>query len=337
MDAWTGHDEAGTSPGPLRSRTVEVCGARTRVVIASVPAPRDDPVLLVHGVGAWAENWRQVMPGIAGSGRDAIAMDLPGFGESDRIRGMRYFDPGRLDGEPAPAVRWWKREPGTATSYAVFVHQLADVLEIDRFHLVGQSLGGAIAYMAAVWRPERVRSLTLVAPGGLGAEFARELRLLTIPGMSLLGFLRSSPAGARAALASCFHDPSRISSELLAEVDRYGPPCFAEVCRVLRAGATLLGVRESVRRPWVARAHRYSGPALVIWGEDDQVIPAAHAERARGLAPQADIRLVPSCGHLVMCERPDEFLEILIPFLDGAAKIERSGRSRCARPAEVAD
>lgn len=316
-------------------RTVEVCGARTRVVIAPAPSPRDDPVVLVHGVGAWAENWRQVMPAIAASGRDAIAMDLPGFGESHRIRGMRYFDPGRLDGEPTPAVRWWEREPGAVTSYAVFVHQLAGVLELDRFHLIGQSLGGAIAYMAAVWRPERVRSLTLVAPGGLGAEFARELRLLTIPGMSLLGFLQRSPDAARSALASCFHDPSRIAPELLAEADRYGPPCFAEMCRVLRAGATLRGIRDSVRRPWVARASRYKGPALVIWGENDEVIPAVHAERSHELAPQADIRLIPSCGHLVMCERPDEFLALLIPFLDSAAAARSAWAPGQAQPAEV--
>lgn len=282
-----------------RSREVRVGGLRIRVLEAGPAATRDDPVLLVHGLAGWAENWWPVIPAIAESGRDAIAFDLPGFGESERPRGAKYFDPA----EPF---------------YARFVHELLDTLGIERVHLAGHSLGGAIAYTAAAWEPSRFRSLTLVAPGGLGVDLPRELRLMTLPGMELLARWRSSPSIARAVLYSCFHDPSRCPPELLEEAVRYAGVSAGEMIRVLRSCVGLGGIREKVRRSWLSRVHRYRGPALVVWGREDRILPVRHAEAARDLAPQADIRVVDRCGHLVMVERPAEFLGAFLPFLDRA-------------------
>lgn len=286
-------------PPAIRAETLRVGGLRVRVLRAAAEAPRDDPVLLVHGLGGWSEVWQEVMPGIAASGRDAIAFDLPGFGQSERARRPRYFDP---------------EEP----FYAAFVHELAEAAGASAFHLVGHSLGGAIAYTAAVWRAERVRSLTLVSPGGLGPELARELRLLTFPGLGLIARYLRSDAASRAVLFACFHDPARCPPHLIDEVVRYGAATLREAIDVLRAAVTLRGVRESVRRPWIERAGLYRGPALVLWGREDAIIPAAHAAAARELVPQAEVRVLERCGHLVQAERPDDFLEALLPFIETA-------------------
>jgi pyruvate dehydrogenase E2 component (dihydrolipoamide acetyltransferase) len=281
-------------------RRIVVDGLRIRVVEEGPRTERDDPVLLIHGLGGWAENWRSVMPAIAESGRRAIAFDLPGFGESERPRRSGYFDPAR-------------------PFYAPFVFALLDALGIGRAHIAGHSLGGAVAYTAAAWCPERTRSLTLIAPGGLGASLAREFRVLTLPGMGLLARLWRTPSVTRQVLYSCFHDPATCPDELLAEALRYGPPSVGEMVRALRSSVSFRrGVRDEIRRGWLERGKRYQGPALVVWGREDAILPVTDAEEARSLSTRSDVRLIEGCGHLVMVERPRELLEIMLPFLDGA-------------------
>lgn len=277
----------------MRTRTIRVAGARLRV-LEDGEGPRL-PVLCVHGVGGWAENWNATLAALAAAGHPAYALDLPGFGESEAVRGARYFDP---------------RSP----FYGQVISGALDALGLPRAHLVGHSLGGAITYVAAVTDPERVASLTLVASGGLGIEVALALRLATLPGIELLARLRGDRY-ARAGLASCFLDPSRCPEELWLQADRFVIRSLPETARVLRSGVTLRGVRRSLRAEWTARAGAYRGPVLVVWGREDAVLPAAHAPAVRELFPEAQVEIVPSAGHLVMVERPEEFGRVLLPFL----------------------
>ena len=285
-------------------RRIVVDGLGVRVVEAAPERETDDPVLLVHGLGGWAENWRGVMPGIAATGRRAIAVDLPGFGESERPRRARHFDPD----DPL---------------YAAFVFAALDALGIARAHIAGHSLGGAVAYTAAVWRPERVRSLTLVAPGGLVRDLVRELRILTLPGMGLVARFQRSPRFARAVLYSCFFDPSKCPEELVGEAARYGTPSAGEMIRALRSAVSFFGgIRDDIRRPWIARAPRYAGPALVVWGREDAVVPSSAAAEVGHVTPQAQVRILSPCGHLVMVECRDAFLDVFLPFLESSGTMD---------------
>src|SRR5438034_10710234 len=76
----------------MEPRTITVEGLRTRVLVEDGGNGRE-PIVLVHGVGGWAENWRPVMPALASTGRQVIALDLPGFGQSEAPRRVRYFGP----------------------------------------------------------------------------------------------------------------------------------------------------------------------------------------------------------------------------------------------------
>ena len=278
-------------------RTLVVDGRAVRAIEAG--PPDGEPVLCIHGVGGWAENWRETLAALAAAGYRAMAIDLPGFGESDRVDQARYFR-------------------GPDALYARIIPAVLDALGLRDAHVIGHSLGGAVAYMGAVSAPERVRSLTLVAPGGLGLDLPWTLRLGSVP---LIGGLLSgrSRRAARAGLASCFHDPRRIPRSLLEECDRHSERGIHESLRVLRAGVTLRGVRRDIREEWAARAARYAGPAQVIWGTDDLVLPITHADGAAELFPRAPLHRVPDAGHLVMIEQPDAFMRALLPFL-GAAK-----------------
>lgn len=282
----------------IRSKTLNVMGLRTRV-LEDGDAARGDAVVMIHGVGAWAENFREVMGPIAATGRRAIAFDLPGFGESDPPGDVDHFGP---------------RDP----FYPRFVGAFLDELQLSSAHLVGSSMGGAVAYTAAVSQPQRIRSLALVAGGGVGTEVALFLRLCTLPGVPTLSRLVGRPEQARGVLRTCFYDARRISQTLYEEAERYGYPSFPEFVHALRAGVTIRGVRPALRDHWLALAPRYRGPVKVIWGREDRVLPVAHAAEARHVMPQAEIEVIERCGHLPMIERPDAFLVALLPFLERA-------------------
>ena len=290
--------------------TTRVLGLRTRILTEgdvtrgtegarSAEGSRNAPVILIHGVGGWAENWRELMGPIADSGRRAIAIDLPGFGESQSPGRVPYFGPAHA-------------------YYPKFMLALLDGLGVERAHLVGNSMGGAVAFMTAVTAPERVRSLTLAASGGLGTDIALFLRIATLPGMITLARLFGNPRQGRDVLRTCFFDPSRIPPTLYDESERYGFTSYPEFVRALRHGVSIRGVKRGLRAHWLAQAHRYRGPVLAIWGREDAVLPISHLADAKAVFPQAEVRVIERCGHMPMIERTDEFLASFLPFIRGA-------------------
>ncbi len=289
----------------VRATTIDVLGLRTRILTEggdadrTIAGSRAVPVVLIHGVGGWAENWRELMGPIADSGRRAIAVDLPGFGESQAPGRVPYFGP-------------------TDAYYPKFVLALMDALELPAVHLVGNSMGGAVAFMTAVTAPERVRSLALAASGGLGTDIALFLRLATLPGMITLARLFGKPRQGREVLRTCFFDPSLIPMTLYDESERYGFSSYPEFVRALRHGVSIRGVKRGLRAHWIARADRYRGPVLAIWGREDAVLPISHLADAKAVFPQAEVRVIERCGHLSMIERTDEFLASFLPFIRGA-------------------
>jgi pimeloyl-ACP methyl ester carboxylesterase len=283
----------------MRTTTIAAAGSRIRVIDAGAG---EQAVLFVHGVGGWAENWTETMERVAASGRRAIAFDLPGFGESTPVADARYF-------------------AADAPFYARVVEGVREALGVERPHLVGHSLGGGIAFVTAVTAPRAYRSLTLVAPGGIGPEVALFLRMMSLPILGLTARWPRPKAWGRAVLRSCFHDPARVPAHLYAEGERFDRT-YPETLRVMRAVATFRGVRPGLRRDWIGRAGEYAGPALVIWGREDGIVPASHADRVRELFPTAEVRFIDDAGHLVQVEQPDAFAAALLPFLDRAERSE---------------
>ena len=288
----------------VNASTITVMGLRTRVLSTGDDA-RGEPVVLIHGVGGWAENWRAVMSPIAASGRRAIAVDLPGFGESESPGRVSHFGPNNA-------------------FYPSWVLALMRELKIEKAHLVGSSMGGAVAYMAAVSAPERVPSLTLVASGGLGRDIAFFLRVVTLPGMVALARLVGDRGQGRQVLRSCFFDAARIPDTLNEEVDRYGFATYPEFVRALRSGVSLRGVRADLHAHWLDQASRYEAPVLVIWGREDAVLPIHHLAGAKDVFPQAELRIIERCGHLPMIEQADAYLAAQLPFWEQADRAQQA-------------
>jgi pimeloyl-ACP methyl ester carboxylesterase len=288
----------------MRTSTIIAAGSSIRVV---EDGSGEQAVLFVHGVGGWAENWSEAIERVAASGRRGIAFDLPGFGDSTRVERAKYFDP---------------REP----FYPAVVDGVRRALGLERPHLVGHSLGGGIAAVTAVVHPEAWRSLTLVAPGGSGTDIPLLLRLLTLPFLGLTAWLPRPASAGRAVLESCFNDRRRIPGHLYEESARYDRT-HPETLRVMRAVATLRGVRPSLRDAWLARVGEYRGPVQIVWGRQDGIIPAPHVAELRRAYPDAELHVIEDAGHLVMPEQPDAFAAILLPFLDRAERPSAAART----------
>jgi pimeloyl-ACP methyl ester carboxylesterase len=280
-------------------------GVRARVVQEG----EGEPVLLVHGVAAWAENWSLTMPAAAAAGYRAVAVDLPGFGQSERAPKPKYFDP------PEPY-------------YVRFVRDVMDVLELERPHVVGHSMGGAVATAAASTMPERFASLTLVAPGAFGTVVPLSLRLSSFRVATL--FARLAPTAlVRSSLQSCFADPAAVPAWLHEQALRYARAGGAvEFTRVMHYGVSLRGLRARLRDPWEEKVRALRLPTLVVWGRQDAIVPLAQLEEVRARLPHAKVVVLDRAGHLVQIERAQQFNGALLAFLDSCRSSSTTSATR---------
>jgi pimeloyl-ACP methyl ester carboxylesterase len=261
-------------------------------------------VMLIHGLGGAVENWVHNLHALGREHR-VFALDLVGFGRSDKPRG----------------------DYGLAT-LARFVRDFMDDQKIATAALVGNSLGGAVSLTFARSWPERVSALVLVCSAGLGRGATMVLRAASVP---LLGeLLRASPSRAmtRWFMRRTVADPALVTDDAVETFFAHSsaPGASAAFLAALRAQCTLFGQRRSVTGPIVESLPRLRAPTLVVWGRQDRIVPAAHAEVARAI-PGAEVEIYDPCGHLPMYERPDEFNRRVAGFLARAPGAESPPRA----------
>ena len=257
-----GEEEAGSA-----FQTVEVDGIRVRY--ARRGPETGTPVLFVHGFGGDLDNWLFNIDAAA-EHSPAIVFDLPGHGQSDI------------------------ELPGTTVeALAAFVLRFLDALSVRRAHLVGHSLGGAIAARIAGDAPDRVASVALISPAGFGPE---------INTAYTGGFVAAqSRRELKPVLELLFADPSLVSRQMIDDLLKHKRMDGVETLLGELDAALFEGGKQTARTADVLAA---SGkPALVIWGRDDRVIPAAHAANA----PQgATVKILDGAGHMAMLEKAHE-------------------------------
>ena len=248
------------------------------------------PVVLVHGLANSVLTWRKNMEAL---GRDCrvIALDLPGHGLSDM-----------------PNIRF------DLPTGAAFLGAFLDDVGVDRAHLAGNSMGGAVALELALAQPERVASLTLADSAGLGREISALLRLGSLP---ILGEYARRPTlkGVRNLVRWMVHDPSLVDEEeLLLRLSYLKRKGSAQaLLRYLRTGVGLFGQRPATRRD--ARLAALSLPTLIVWGAQDPLFPLRQAERAAAAIAGAKLHVFDACGHWPQYEHPGEFNRLLGEFV----------------------
>lgn len=247
------------------------------------------PLLLVHGLGGAAANWRALAPRLAERWR-VVVPELPGHGGSAPLPAAPHLD-----------------------AFADAVLAVAEAEAALPAPWVGHSLGGVVALRAAVRRPEAVRGIVLAAAAGISsatraAEAALTVIGLVQPGRAIAPFRRGwsrSRLGRTLAFGWWgVADPAALEPEV-AEAFLSGP---AEHSDTASAGRALLA--SDPRRD----LDRVRCPCLCLWGTGDNWVPLEDGmEYARRL--RAPLRTIAGCGHLLVGERPDACLRALAEFL----------------------
>jgi pyruvate dehydrogenase E2 component (dihydrolipoamide acetyltransferase) len=259
-------------------QTVEAGGRRLRFLRMGEGAGA--PLVLIHGFGADLNNWMFNQTALA-EDHIVYAVDLPGHGGSTKEVGA-----------------------GEVAAMSAALADFFDAVVLERAHLVGHSLGAAVALELALTRPERVASLTLIACAALGPEINKEF---------IDGFIK---AGRRKQLKPVLemlvHDPALIGREMIDDVLKYKRLDGAQAALQRIAAACFPGGRQALNL--ADGLPRLKVPAQVIWGREDQIIPTGHAA---GLPATVPVHLIDAAGHMVHMEKAAEVNALIRAFAGG--------------------
>ena len=253
-------------------------------------------LLLLHGLGCDRHTWDPVWNRLARR-YTLLAPDLLGHGESDKPRGD--YSPG---------------------GYANGMRDLLTVLGIDKVTVLGHSFGGAVAMQFAYQFPERTERLALVDPGGLGNEVSALIRSLGLPGYDLVLRALTAPVvrqvnvTALKMLSRTGVPELRDLGEVAAILDSLKDPGKRYAVHKLVTGVIdWRGQNVTMRdRAYLTEAM----PLWIVWGADDRVLPARHAQTAREIAPRAQVTVLKDAGHFPHRDHPDAFVDLLTGFMD---------------------
>jgi pyruvate dehydrogenase E2 component (dihydrolipoamide acetyltransferase) len=262
---------AGEGDQPV-AEVIEVGGRRLRHLRAGPET--GEPIVLLHGFGADMSTWMFNHAALA-EDRPVYALDLPGHGGSAK-----------------------ELDDGSVAALAVIVADYLDAVGIDSAHLIGHSLGGAIAASVALDRPERVTALTLIAPAGLGADIAHEF---------IEGFINETRARKlRPVIEMLVADPGLVTADMVEEVLKFKRLDGAVGALRTVADANFSGGQQRVSLR--ERLGEIEVPIRILWGEEDRILPVSHAE---GLPETIAVTRVPGAGHIVHMERATEVNEAI--------------------------
>lgn len=252
------------------------------------------PLVLLHGFGVWGFTWRHNFEALAARHR-VYAPDLPGWGLSEKRARADY----------------------SLRAQCAALEAFLDAVGVSSAALVGNSMGGEIAWRFALSRPDRVDALVLLASSAYIDTLPALGRWLPrLPGAAwaarlLVGNRRFIAKAMRIA----YHSPDRLVTR--AAIEGYALPVHtpAAMAGFLSALASADFGAEWRRLPELRR------PALLVWGENDPWVPLSHGRRMAGDIPGARLHVFPRTGHAPHEERPEEVNRLIGEF----AAVHRPG------------
>ena len=263
------------------------------------------PFVMLHGGGPGASAWSNfgaALPRFAQSFR-TLLVDQPGFGGSDK----------------PPVVGNYYRHS------AEYVVKLLDELQIDRVHLLGNSLGGGTAMRLALSHPDRVGRLVLMGPGGLSLNL---FHADPTEGVQRLMDFGANPSREtlRAFISTMVVNQALVTDELVEE--RFADATAPGAQEAMRSMGMSFWNPETAEDGMLWReAHRLRKHTLLTWGREDRVNPLDGAMVALKLIPKAQLHVFGNCGHWAQIEAADEFAEICTAFLARHTESNRGGSS----------
>ncbi len=252
------------------------------------------PLLLLHGFGTNGYTWNRWAPELARDHR-VFLVELMGFGSAPKPR----------DGDYSPFQQ------------ALLVHRFILQQDLRNLVLVGHSLGGGIAALAALrlqaQAPGRLTRLVLVAGAALPQPLSPFIRMAARP---LLGplLLRLLPARfiVRQALKLAYDQPGRIRRS---QVEAYAEPLLSGQGRRALSRTARALPKAPERGETEEKLGRLSVPTLLLWGANDRIVPPALGRRLEGILPDARLEILEGCGHMPHEELPEASLDQVRAFL----------------------
>lgn len=249
------------------------------------------PAIFIHGLAGCWQNWLENMPRLAQE-RRCLALDLPGFGESEM-----------------------PREKISISGYATLVTEFARRLGVDEpVDVIGNSMGGFIAAELGINHSHFARRIVLCSPAGISITNLKRRPVLTAARISAAvtnitlarrEAMAKRPGLRHLALAYVFRHPTLISADLAYQMmSGAGRPGFVDALDAL----TDYDFRD--------RLGDVEVPVLLVWGREDNLVPVADADEFERLIPNASKVILEDTGHVAMLERPETFNDLVVDFLD---------------------
>lgn len=278
----------GADPTNITEREVRVGSGVVRAFEAG-PHQASEAVAFFHGNPGSAGDWVDLVGEVGSLGR-AIALDLPGFGQSPSPPGFGH----------------------TLDEYADWVGEALDATGSSRVHLVLHDFGGPIALVWAAQNRERVASVTLFNTGILtGYDWHTMARVWQTPMLGELSMKIMNRGVFRRAVSSA--EPRGLPSDFLDEMyDNYDRETRSAVLDLYRSAKDIGGRAEEV----AAQLATADIPALVVWGAKDHYLSASFSSRQREAFPSAEVHVVPDSGHWPFIDSPEVCSTLLLAFLE---------------------
>ena len=253
-----------------------------------------ETLLLIHGMAGSSATWRAIIPELSKKYR-VVAPDLLGHGASAKPRGDYSLG-----------------------AFAAWLRDLLDELGISRATVIGQSLGGGVAMQFTYQHRDYCQRLVLISSGGLGPDLSWILRILSAPGAELvLPVVAPQPVlnlGNKLGswLTSAGIKSPRASEMWSAYCSLSDRPTRQAFLRTLRSVVDYRGQAVSA----LGKIHvSYGLPTLLIWGEQDRIIPVAHGYAAHEAVPGSRLEVLAGVGHFPHVEAPTAVVDILDDFI----------------------
>lgn len=260
---------------------------------------RGETVLLLHGFGASGDGWNRCAASLTKKYR-VVAPDLPGWGASTRLENASYAYPAQLER----------------------LHRLTQELKLDRFHIVGHSMGGFLAAAYAARFPGRVMTLGLLAPAGMAEPQPGDLaRSVMEKGDNWL--VASSPAAFNRLLDNLFVRRPYIPSPVIKYLAQLAVRNSAQSARIFEE-------LQQNQPPLIERLPQIQAPTLIIWGDQDRVIHVSCAELFLANIKRADLVILPQCGHMPLTEKVPSWMKLYLAFLDRPSEQDAPASYRAA-------
>ncbi|MBU8805339.1 alpha/beta hydrolase [Bacillus subtilis] len=268
---------------PIRRFTVD----GVNVYYEHYQNPGRQTLVCVHGFLSSAFSFRKVIP-LLWDKYDIIALDLPPFGQSEKSRTFIY----------------------TYQNLAKLVIGILEHLQVKQAVLVGHSMGGQISLSAALQKPELFSKVVLLCSSGYLKRSHPSIIFGThIPYFHLYIKRWLSKEGVMKNLLNVVHDKSLIDEEM---IDGYGRPFQDE--QIFKAMTRFIRHREGDLEP--EQLKKMNKPALLIWGEEDRIVPMEIGKRLHADLPNSVLYSLGQTGHLVPEERPELVSEHIADFIN---------------------